>query len=105
AQPLATSQAQIEASATAQVLPTTQAQDQQDQATETATTQDALLTQDTSATPDLDDPLTDNSLNNAWDIVSNDNKASGCNFVDSDYNVQEVRQDFLQACFADATNF
>lgn len=105
AQPLATAQAQIEASATAQVLPTTQAQDQENQATETATTLDALLSQDTSGTPDLDDPLTDNSLNNEWDTVSNDNNASGCNFVDGEYSVQEVRPDFLQACFADATNF
>lgn len=105
AQPLATAQARIVASATAQALPTVTAQAQSDQATVTATTMEAQLTQDTSGTPDLDDPLTDNSLGNQWDTIYADNNASGCNFINSEYEVQEVRQDFLQTCFADATNF
>jgi hypothetical protein len=105
AQPLATAQAQIIASATAQDLPTVTAQAEGDQATATATALGDMLTQDTAGSPDLLDPLSDNSLNYQWDTGYADNNATGCNFVNSDYEVQESRQGFLQPCFADATSF
>ncbi len=105
AQPLATSQAQIYASATAQAQPTVTAQVADDQATATATALGDLLTQDTGGTPALDDPLTDNSLNNQWATGYTDNNNTGCNFVDSSYQVQEALQGFIRTCFAATTNF
>lgn len=105
AQPLATTQAQIYASATAQALPSATAQAGDDQATATATALGALLTQDTSGTPALDDPLSDNSLNNQWATGYTDNNNTGCNFVNSSYRVQEALQRFIHTCFAASTNF
>src|SRR5579885_1701261 len=105
AQPLATSQAQIYASATAQAQPTATAQSAGDQATATATALNNLLTQDTSGTPALDDPLADNSLNNQWATGYTDNNNTGCNFVNSSYQVQEALQRFIRTCFAATTNF
>jgi hypothetical protein len=105
AQPLATSQAQIYASATAQAQPTATAQAAGDQATATATALNDLLTQDTSGTPALDDPLADNSLNNQWATGYTDNNNTGCNFVNSSYQVQEALQRFIRTCFAATTNF
>lgn len=102
AQPLATTQAGIYASATAQDQSTAATQSQ---ATATATTLGNLLTQDTSGSPTLNDPLSDNSLNHAWDEVSADNQSTGCNFTGSAYEVQEGRQGFILPCFATATNF
>lgn len=104
-QPLATQQAQIVASATAQAQPTATAQANSDQATATATSMGDLLTQDTTGTPTLDDPLSDNSLNNSWDVGYTDNNNTGCNFVNGSYRVQEARLGFIFPCFADATNF
>jgi hypothetical protein len=105
AQPLATAQAQIYASATAQALPSATAQAGNEQATATATALSALLTQDTSGTPTLDDPLSDNSLNNQWATGYTDNNNTGCNFVNSSYRVQEALQRFIHTCFAATTNF
>ena len=105
AQPLATSQAQIYASATAQAQPTATAQAAGDQTTATATTLNSLLTQDTGGTPALDDPLTDNSLNNQWATGFTDNNNTGCNFADTGYQVQEALQRFIRPCFAAATSF
>lgn len=105
AQPLATLQAQIIASATAQDQPTATAQAADDQATATATTLGAMLTQDTSGTPTLLDPLSDNTLKNQWDVGYADNNATGCNFVSGSYKVQEALRGNLRPCFADATNF
>lgn len=105
AQPLATSQAQIYASATAQAQPTATAQVAGDQATATATVLGDLLTQDTGGTPALDDPLADNSLNNQWATGYTDNNNTGCNFVNSSYQVQEALQGFIRTCFAATTNF
>ncbi|HET8841842.1 MAG TPA: hypothetical protein VFN35_10260 [Ktedonobacteraceae bacterium] len=105
AQPLATSQAQIVATATAEVQATVTAQATGDLATATTTAMQNLLTQKTDGTPNLDDALSDNSENNQWDVGRTDNNATGCNFVNSSYEVQEVRQGFLQQCFADATDF
>jgi hypothetical protein len=105
AQPLATQQAQIIASATAQALPSVTAQAASDDATATATSMGTLLTQDTTGTPALNDPLSDNSLNNSWDKGYTDNNNTGCNFVNGSYRVQEARRGFIFPCFADATNF
>lgn len=102
AQPLATAQARVFASATAQAQSTTTTQAQ---ATATATALEDVLTKATSGTPALDDPLSDNSLNNVWDVGGTDNNNTGCKFADSGYEVQEARQGFLQPCFASNTNF
>lgn len=103
--PLATAQAQIVASATAQDQPSATAQAQSDQDQATATALNATLTQDTTATPTVNDPLIDNTLHYQWDIGYADDNATGCHFAASGYEVQEVRQGFIQPCFADATNF
>ncbi|MEO7018823.1 MAG: hypothetical protein ABI234_01565 [Ktedonobacteraceae bacterium] len=105
AQPLATTQAGVYASATAQDQSTATTQAAQDQATATATTLGNLLTQDTTSTPTLNDPLSDNSLNNGWDEVTADNQSTGCTFTGTAYEVQEGRQGFFQPCFATATTF
>ncbi|HEY1350450.1 MAG TPA: hypothetical protein VGF67_12580 [Ktedonobacteraceae bacterium] len=105
ARPLATTQAQIYASATAQALPTATAAASNEQATATATALSALLTQDTTSTPALDDPLSDNSHNNQWATGYTDNNNTGCNFVNGSYRVQEALQRFIRTCFAATTNF
>jgi hypothetical protein len=102
AQPLATTQAGIYASATAQDQSTATAENQ---AAATATALESLLTQDTSGPPTLSDPLSDNSLKNAWDEVSSDNQATNCHFTDIAYEAQEIRQGFLLPCFANAPHF
>lgn len=102
AQPLATTQAGIYASATAQDQSTATAQEQ---ATATATIFGGQLTQATSGTPVLNDPLSDNSLNNAWDEVSTVNQDTSCHFNGTAYEAQEGRQGFILPCFANATNF
>lgn len=105
AQPLATAQAQIYASATAQAQATADSQNSGDQSTATATALGNMLTQDTSGTPALNDPLVDNSLNFRWDVGLSDNNNTGCNFSVNGYEVQEALQGFVHTCFADATNF
>ena len=106
AQPLATTQAGIFATATAQDQSTGTSQAAQDQATATATTMESLLTQDTSGTPVLNDPLSDNSMGNGWNEVSSDNQGTSCQFTDSAvYEVQEGLQGFLKPCFAANTSF
>jgi hypothetical protein len=105
AQPLATAQAQIIASATAQDQPTMTAQAIGDEGTATATALENILTQDTTGTANLDDPLSDNSQKHSWDEGYSDNNNTGCNFINGNYQVQEGSQGFLQTCFADATNF
>lgn len=105
ARPLGTAQAQIYASATAQALPTATAQTGDEFATATATALNEQLTRDTSGTPALDDPLTDNSMNNQWATGYTDNNNTGCNFVAGSYRVQEALQRFIRTCFAATTNF
>lgn len=102
AQTLATTQAGIYASATAQDQSTAIVQEQ---ATATATIFGGQLTQATSGTPVLNDPLSDNSLNNLWDEVSTVNQDTSCHFNGSAYEAQEGRQGFILPCFANATNF
>lgn len=103
--PLETANAQIYATATAQAQPTATAQAADAQSTATAQDMAALLTKDTSGTPALNDPLSDNSQGNVWDVGYTDNNNTGCNFVDGSYQVLEALPDFLRPCFADATNF
>jgi len=105
AQPLATTQAQIYASATAQDQATTTSQESGDGATATATTLNAELTQDTSGTPVISDTLFDNSMGYNWDTGYADNNNTGCNFVNGDYEVQEALQGFIQPCYATSTNY
>lgn len=103
AQPLATKQAAIFATATAQDQSTGTPQSAQAQAT--ATAMEDLLTQDTSGTPALNDPMVDNSMGHGWDEVSSDNQATSCGFPNGLYEVQEGLQGFLKPCFAVNTNF
>jgi hypothetical protein len=105
ARPLATAQAGIYASATAQLQASATAAATGDSATATVTAMGSLLTQDTTGTADLDDPLSDNSLNNKWNIGYSDNNNTGCNFVNSNYQVQEALRGFVHTCFAEATSF
>jgi hypothetical protein len=105
AQPLATTQAQIYASATAQDQATATVQASGDQATAAATAQSGALTQDTSGTPVVTDPLNDNTLNYNWDEGYTDNNKTGCNFVNGGYEVQEALKGFIHPCFAESTNF
>ncbi len=96
----ATANARIYASATAQAASTAQV----DNATATATAFSDLFTQDTSGTPKLDDPLSDNSGNNNWD-ETNGTVDGACAFTGSDYHALEARQGYFQPCLAEATNF
>ena len=105
AQPLATTQAQIYATATAQGQATTTSQESGDDATATATTLDAELTQDTSGTPVINDTLFDNSMGHNWDTGYADNNNTGCNFVNGGYEAQEALQGFIQSCYAASTNY
>jgi hypothetical protein len=102
AQPLATIQAQIVSTATAQAQATQNAGEQNDPM---ATTTANLLTKDTTGTPEINDPLTDNSQDHEWDKGYTDNNGSGCNFINSTYQVQEALYGFLNPCFAEATSF
>lgn len=105
AQPLATAQARIYATATAQAQSSVTVPTAGIEATATATTMENQFTQDTTGTPTLDDPLSDNSMGNQWDTGYSDNNNTGCNFVDGSYQVQEALPGFLHTCFADTTDF
>lgn len=103
--PLQTADAQIYATATAQAAPSATASAAGAQSTATAQTMTALLTKVTTGTPALDDPLSGNTLGYEWDKGYSDNNNTGCNFINSSYQVLEALPDFLHLCFADATNF
>lgn len=103
--PLQTADAQIYATATAQAAPSATASAAGAQGTAAAQTMAALLTKVTTGTPALDDPLSDNTQGNEWDVGYADNNNTGCNFVNSSYQVLEALAGFLHLCFADATNF
>ncbi len=103
--PLATAQARIVASATAQEEPSATALAQAAQEQITASAQENMLTQDIAATPVVNDPLTDNSMNYGWDVGYSDNNATGCHFGDQGYEAQEALLHYVQPCFASATNF
>jgi hypothetical protein len=103
-QALATAQAGILATATAQTGATATAGAAGNLGTATATALEDLLTRDTSGNPALMDDLTDNSGGNRWDEGLTGNGNTGC-FFNQDYHARESQTNFLQPCFADATNF
>ena len=103
--PLQTANAQIFATATASAGPQVTASATSAQGTQTAQAMAALLTKATEGTPTLDDPLSSNSLGNIWDVGYTDNNNSGCNFVNSSYQVLEAITTVLRPCFADAATF
>lgn len=103
--PLGTADARVYATATAQAAPSATAAAAGAQSTTTAQANLAALTSVTTKTPALNDPLSDNSQNNIWDIGYTDNNNTGCNFVDGSYQVLEALPGFLRPCFADATHY
>ena len=103
-QALATVQAGILATATAQAGATATAGAAGDLGTATATALENLFTNDTSGNPTLMDSLSDNTGGNQWDEGLAGNGNTGC-FFNQDYHVREAQINFLQPCFADATNF
>jgi hypothetical protein len=103
-QALVTAQAGILATATAQTGATATAGAAGNLGTATATALENLLTNDTSGNPTLMDDLTDNSGGNRWDEGLTGNGNTGC-FFNQDYHARESQTNFLQPCFADATNF
>jgi len=107
-QALATVQAGIYATATAQSAATATATATVDAATATATALGDLLTQATSGTPTLDDPLSDNTMDptskSNWDQVTGTVNSS-CVFTGGDYHASESRKGYFQPCLAEATNF
>ena len=103
-QALATVQAGILATATAQVGATATAGAAGDLGTATATALEDLLSNDTTGNPALTDNLSDNSGGNQWDEGFVGNGNTGC-FFNQDYHAREAQLNFLQPCYADATNF
>lgn len=103
--PLGTADAHIYATATAEAGPSATASAASAQGTVTSQAILAALTQVTTSTPVLNDPLSSNGQGNVWDTGYTDNNNTGCNFVNGSYQVLEALPGFLRPCFADATNF
>ena len=61
--------------------------------------QEAVYTQATSGTPDLNDPLSDNSKGYIWD------ENSYCKFTKGAYHVSQTQKGYIGLCFARNTNF
>ncbi|HZU67979.1 MAG TPA: hypothetical protein VFA09_11945 [Ktedonobacteraceae bacterium] len=101
---LATAQAGILATATAQAGATATAGAISNLGTATATALENLLSNDTTGNPMLTDALTDNTGGNRWDEGLTGNGNTGC-FFNQDYHAREAQTNFLQPCYADATNF
>jgi hypothetical protein len=100
----ATANSNIYATATAQAGVTATSTAQVSDLTATTTTQGNILSQATSGTPVLNDPLSDNTSNNRWDMTSG-TANSACVFINGTYHAIEARAGFFQPCFAEATNF
>ncbi|HYL44980.1 MAG TPA: hypothetical protein VEU97_16475 [Ktedonobacteraceae bacterium] len=100
----ATANSNIYATASAQAGATATLTAQVSNLTATTTTQGNILSQATSGTPVLDDPLSDNSNNNRWDVTSGTTD-SACVFINGTYHAIEARAGFFQPCLAEATNF
>lgn len=100
----ATANSNIYATATAQAGVTATSTAQVSDLTATTTTQGNILSQATSGTPVLNDPLSDNTSNNRWDVTSG-TADSACVFINGTYHAIETRAGFFQPCFAEATNF
>lgn len=94
---LATANANIYASATAQAGATVTA-------TAIASALGNVLTQASSGTSTLDDPLINNSGNHNWDQTQSSVDGQ-CVFTSSGYKAQAARQGYFQPCFAEATSF
>ena len=101
---LSTASANIYASATAQSGATATATAIVDSATATATAFGDVLTQATSGTPALDDPLSDNTGNNSWDQTNNAVNGQ-CVFPGTGYHALAAQQGFFHPCLAEASNF
>ncbi|MBO0796423.1 MAG: hypothetical protein J2P36_36500, partial [Ktedonobacteraceae bacterium] len=100
---LGTTQANINATATAMGNNAAMATASSEAATATASAFSDMLTRATSGKPVLDDPLSDNSGPGKWDEGSPSTN-TGCTFQGL-YNVQEATQGYLQPCIAEASNF
>ncbi len=100
----ATANAKIYASATAQYGATATLTAQQNEITATVTAYGNILTQITGGRAVLNDPLSDNSGDNNWDVTNN-TVNSACFFNGTDYQIDENQQDFFQPCLAEASNF
>jgi DnaJ C terminal domain len=96
---LATSQAQANATATAQVSATAVA-------SATATALQALLSQATSGTPALNDPLSAPSSNN-WDQLSasNSTQRGSCAYAGGAYHSSMPTKGYFQPCYAQTPTF
>lgn len=103
AQYISTAQAHIEATATVQAVQTAQATQAVNDATATATANSTFYQTLTSNTPSINDPLTDRSGTNRWDIGGADAN-TGCLFNNNAYHALEEQQTYLQPCIAQATN-
>ena len=101
---LATANAKIYASATVQAGATVTVTALVDNATATATAFGNVLTQATSGTAALSDPLSANSGNNNWDQTQGSVDGQ-CVFTSSGYHVVAARQGYFQPCFAQASSF
>jgi hypothetical protein len=100
---LATAQANINATATAQANRVASATAQANQVTATVTSLQSMLSSATSGTAALDDPLSDNSLNNGWDVGAT--KSAGCLFTNGNYRANEAQQGYFQPCIAESSDF
>lgn len=100
----ATANTNIYASATAQSRATATATATVDSATAMTAALGSVLTQATSGTAALDDPLSDNNGHNKWD-QTNGSVSGECVFAGTAYHVRAARQGFFQPCIAEASNF
>ncbi len=100
----ATANTNIYASATAQSGATATATATVDSATATTAALGSVLTQATSGTAALDDPLSENTGINKWD-ETNGSVGGECVFAGTAYHVRAARQGFFQPCLAEASNF
>src|SRR5258708_1026349 len=100
----ATANNNIYATASAQAGATATLTAQVSDLTATTTTQGNILSQATSGTPVLDDPLSDSTSKSHWDVTSG-TVDSACVFINGTYHAIEARAGFFQPCLAEATNF
>jgi hypothetical protein len=100
----ATANSNIYATATAQAAVTATLTAQVSNVTATTTTQGNILSQATSGTAVLNDPLSDNTSTSRWDVTSGTTD-SACVFINGTYHAIEARTGFFQPCLAQATNF
>ncbi len=100
----ATANSNIYATATVQAGASATVTAQTGDLTTTATAQGNILSQATSGTPVLNDPLSDSTSSSKWDVTSG-TVDRGCVFLKGSYHAIETRNGFFQPCLAEATNF